>query len=98
MILPTVIELTRPGVKATLDRAADGALWYVIAYGEGRTFEFPVPFEDTKGGTFNPTDDASVFRRWIRKRLEMLSVLRGQPMGTCDPDICADDCPGKRKT
>lgn len=44
-----------------------GNLYYQCENG----FRFPVPVDDTGDASFNPTDKAMLFMRWIRKELEV---------------------------
>jgi hypothetical protein len=46
----------------------DGALWYKV-----NDFFFPVPIEDIGNATFNASDKAILFMRYIRKHLETLA-------------------------
>lgn len=50
----------------------DSELWYVTDCG----FDFPVPIEDAKGATFNASDRAMIFMRWIRKHMAMLDAAK----------------------
>lgn len=43
-------------------------LWYKTDSG----FEFPIPLEDSEGGIFLNEDKASLFMRWMRKRIQEL--------------------------
>lgn len=43
-------------------------LWYVCENG----FEFPIPFEETKGAIWNSEDKAALFMRWIRPHLKLV--------------------------
>lgn len=43
-------------------------LWYKTDSG----FDFPIPLEDSEGGIFLSEDKASLFMRWIRKRIQNL--------------------------
>lgn len=88
MKLPKLVDCIAKGVEAKFVRYSDRALWYriefqardVIDWGGGQQstvlradeFEFPVPIEDTHGGTFNATEPSSIFQRWIRKHIEFL--------------------------
>lgn len=47
-----------------------GEMWYKTSNG----FEFPVPIEDTGDGTFNATDKAMLFMRYIRKHLNNIEL------------------------
>lgn len=42
----------------------DGSLWYQV---EGHDFIFPVPISDIGTATFNATEKAILFMRYIRK-------------------------------
>lgn len=44
----------------------DGSLWYKV---DGESFVFPVPISDIGTATFNATDKAMLFMRYIRKHL-----------------------------
>jgi len=44
-------------------------LWYIV---EGTKFIFPVPISDIGMATFNRTDKAIMFMRYIRKHYELL--------------------------
>lgn len=55
--------------RVYFEYAYDGALWYKTTDG----FEFPVPFEDTKGAMFREEDNAIYFMRWIRKHVETIA-------------------------
>lgn len=44
----------------------DGSLWYKI---EGEEFIFPVPISDIGTATFNATEKAILFMRYIRKHI-----------------------------
>jgi hypothetical protein len=41
----------------------DGNLWYITHDG----YEFPIPFEETKGGIFKSEHKGIHLMRWIRK-------------------------------
>ena len=45
-------------------------LWYKTDSG----FEFPIPLSDTEGAEFLSEDKASLFMRWLRKRIEVLKA------------------------
>jgi len=47
-------------------------LWYVCENG----FEFPIPFEETKGAIFEAEDKAAYFMRWIRPHLKMVEAAK----------------------
>lgn len=68
MNLPDIKDCVLGNKKVVFVYFADQALWYRCENG----FEFPVPVDDTRGGTFLPEDRASQFMRWIRKHLEAL--------------------------
>jgi hypothetical protein len=55
--------------KVFFQYAFDGALWYKTTDG----FEFPVPYEETKGAMFKNEDNALYFMRWIRKHVETIA-------------------------
>lgn len=81
MKLPKLVQCIAKGVNAKFIRYSDRALWYQIEFwvGEGEgddmiQFEFPIPVEDTHGGTFSAVEPASIFQRWIRKHLEFLAA------------------------
>ncbi len=61
--------------EAHFQCAYDGNLWYKV-----EDFEFPVPFEDTKGGSFNATMKAIHLMRWIRKHGEVIAEQRTEPV------------------
>ena len=46
-----------------------GELWYSIEVQDDKLL-FPVPISDTGDGTFNASDKATMFMRYIRKHLE----------------------------
>jgi hypothetical protein len=83
--LPAVTVLVQPGCRARFLRYADGNLWYGVDYpppieeriGQSvvflKTFEFPVPIDDTGTGVFLANDKAIIFMRWIRKHLAYLT-------------------------
>ncbi len=48
----------------------DGQLWYSV---EGEIFTFPVPISDIGSATFNRTDKAIMFMRYIRKYVEAMN-------------------------
>lgn len=41
-------------------------------------FEFPVPISDTGHASFNKTDKAIKFMRWIRKHVELMENQKAQ--------------------
>lgn len=47
----------------------DSQLWYSV---EGENFTFPVPISDIGNATFNRTDKAIMFMRYIRKYVEAM--------------------------
>ena len=50
----------------------DQELWYQTECG----FEFPVPIDDTGNATFNASDKAILFMRYIRKHLNSIEAAR----------------------
>lgn len=86
MKIPTITQVVRPHHQAQFTHYVDGNLWYEVSYetddirldvcGEAfnrpAIFSFPVPINDTSGGTFLRSDKASIFMRWIRKHIEFL--------------------------
>lgn len=69
---PTLKQLVASPATVNFSYYRKGELWYVTSSG----FEFPVPIGDTGDGTFNATDKAMLFMRYIRKHLE--SIEQGQ--------------------
>jgi hypothetical protein len=73
--------------NVTLDCVMDGSLWYRTA----NNHLFPVPFEDTKGGTFCATEKGIRLMRWIRKYFVSTEEARKEqheeavPIGTVMP-------------
>ena len=65
-------EMVSGNNKVTFVCFKDSELWYVTDCG----FNFPVPLDDAKGATFNASDRAMFFMRWIRKHREMLDAER----------------------
>lgn len=55
--------------KVTFSHYQHGSLWYSTETG----FLFPVPTEDAGDGKFMATDKASLFMRYIRQHIKMLS-------------------------
>ena len=52
--------------------AREGKLYYFVQYNE-KWYQFPVPFDDIKevgNATFNATDKAIYFMRYIRKAID----------------------------
>lgn len=70
--------------KVTFVRTLDGALWYTTDTG----FEFPVPFEDTRGASFLAEDKPLYLMRWIRKQVDELNnpsdPIKALPEGVFD--------------
>lgn len=54
------------GNTATFERLRQEKMHYSIKTKTSIVY-FYIPLSDTKGGTFNNTDKASIFMRWIRK-------------------------------
>lgn len=54
-----------------------GHLYYNIEH-NGETYQFPVPVEDVGDATFNKTDKAILFMRYIRKAIEQRSLVKIQ--------------------
>lgn len=66
-----VKDIYKSNGQVTFTRAFDSCLWYVTDCG----FEFPVPFEETKGATFRATDRARFFVRYIRKHAAIMQAV-----------------------
>jgi hypothetical protein len=68
MNIPTIVNLAKE--TATFVRYQDKSLWYRI---DKFNFEFPIPIDDSGGGTFNPTEKGLTLMRWIRKHVTLLT-------------------------
>lgn len=55
--------------RASLIHIQDGKALYKVEV-EGKPYQFPVPVEDMKSGTFLLEDRARIFQRWIGKALK----------------------------
>lgn len=62
-------KIVGDGNKARFSYYRDGNLFYTVEV-DGKTYAFPVPIEDTKGGTFLAEHKAVNLMRWIRKALD----------------------------
>lgn len=62
-------DIVAKGNSARFSYYRDGNLFYTVEVG-GKTYAFPVPIEDTKGGTFLAEHKAVNLMRWIRKALD----------------------------
>lgn len=69
MDIARIKELTGKGKTVAFDHYEKGNLVYTTDCG----FEFYVPISDTGDGVFLATDKASMFRRYIRKHLELIA-------------------------
>ena len=85
MKLPTVKEIVLDKNRiAYLHKVEDGNIYYSFLL-EHIMYEFPIPFEETKGGTFYQGMEIRPLMRWIRMALENDELrviggkLRGQP-------------------
>lgn len=54
------------GNNVTFQFYRDGSLWYKV---DGQDFVFPVPISDIGTATFNATEKAILFMRYIRKHI-----------------------------
>lgn len=61
--------------QVTFTHYFDGNLWYKTE----TDFSFPVPVSDIGTATFNATDKAMLFMRYIRKHMELIN---GKETGT----------------
>ena len=70
------------GKKVTFLKYQNDELWYITEDG----FEFPVPLDDTGNASFNSSDKALIFMRWIRKHIEKnnLTVLKSKHVQDID--------------
>ena len=62
-------DMVSGGKLVTFTHYFDGNLWYKTE----DNFSFPVPISDIGTATFNATDRAMFFMRYIRKHLELLA-------------------------
>ena len=53
----------------------DGSLWYQVIGGPA-ALEFPVPITDIGNATFNRSDKALLFMRYIRKHMDTIGEAR----------------------
>lgn len=79
MKLPKIKDLVGKDKKVYFSFYREGELWYKTQWFDGdvytgqmKDFEFPIPSEDMKGGTFNAEDKSIFHMRFIRKHLESL--------------------------
>lgn len=68
MVIPKITDEVGKGRKVYFVCLKNEELWYKTESG----FEFPIPLADSVGGIFLNEDSASLFMRWIRKRIEVL--------------------------
>ena len=59
-------EMVNNNQRVTFQYYRDGDLWYTTECG----FKFPVPISDIGNATFNASDKAILFMRYIRKFME----------------------------
>ena len=64
--MKTIIELVKNNT-AKFVKLKDKQLQYIVD-----EFEFPIPLEDTEGATFLAEDEATLFKRRIRKHIQYL--------------------------
>lgn len=70
MTIPKITDLVGGDKRVHFTSFKNEELWYKTDSG----FEFSVPLADTAGAEFLSTDKASLFMRWIRKRIELLTL------------------------
>lgn len=61
-------DMVSNGKQVKFVRYQNKELWYVTECG----FEFPVPIDDTGNASFNESDKALLFMRWIRKHISLI--------------------------
>jgi hypothetical protein len=64
----TVLEIIKDGSNAHFIELKNKEMWYKV-----KDFKFPIPLEKTEGGVFLAVDKASIFKRWIRKHLDLIN-------------------------
>lgn len=63
--MKTLKEMVSDNKQVTFKMYRDSELWYTTECG----FDFPVPVSDIGNATFNATDKALLFMRYIRKHI-----------------------------